>query len=74
MQKKLTTVQEVKTEYAALPKLLDSWLMVGYRQWYRRTHLRKPKATKELEANKQLKSLNNEEWIALKKRVKSKLK
>jgi len=70
----LKTVAEVRAAFVALPKLLDGWLMVGYRQWYRRVYMKKPKDTKELAANKQLKSLTDLEWKALKTKVKSKLK
>lgn len=70
----LKTIDQVRKVYADLPKLLDSWLMVGYRQWYKRVHMKKSRSTKENEANKQLKSLTDLEWIALKKKVKSRLK
>jgi hypothetical protein len=50
-------------------------LMVGYRQWWKRMYIPKNhKSSKELLANKQLKSLTDLEWKALKTKVKSRLK
>lgn len=72
--KRLETADEVKGMYITTPKLLDGWLMVGYRQWFQHKYLRRAKDTKELAANKQLKSLSDSEWKALKNRVKSRLK
>jgi len=70
----LTTADEVRHIHTSQPKLLDAWLLSGYRAWYKRTYLKKPKDTKELTTNKALAELSEAEWKALKIKLRSKIK
>jgi hypothetical protein len=60
----LLSANEVRQQFADRPKLLDSWLMVGYRQWLKRGLCQAKKGLK-----KKLDSLSTAELEALKKRL-----
>lgn len=73
MKPPLLSAAEVKVEYAELPKLLDAWLMVGYRQWWKRQNVPRKSKAKELMANDKLKGLSPAQWTALKNKIRRSL-
>lgn len=68
----LDNAEAVREAFKDSPKLLDSWLMVGYRNWAKRKKL--TSFSKMAKFNKELKGLSREEWSKMKDAVRKKLK
>lgn len=68
MDKKLDTVEEVKKAFS--DKQVDRWIMVGYRQWWKRKYGKSKSNSRYAKANKALKSMTNEEIAKLVDRIK----
>lgn len=67
--KKHTLPQDVKAEFEGQPKLLDSWLMVGYRQWYKKKYETVKHSSKERHLDRQISALDGSKYIELKNKV-----
>lgn len=66
--KKLETVEEVKAAYSEAQ--IERWIMVGYRQWFKRQN-RKP-MVREAQANRELKKMSKEQIQVLAQALKKK--
>jgi len=60
------TANQIRELFKDKPKLLDSWLCVGYRHWAKR---QVQKASPKAKLNKAIKELNTEQYQELKRKL-----
>lgn len=71
MAKELKTVDEVRAEFSGAQ--LDRWIMVGYRQWFKRKYAKKGSRSRELKLNRKLKTLSRVELLEKLENIKKRL-